>query len=263
MHHALQVVCGWKGKEWNGEGVVGVVLPSFVVIKKAVDKKHKAQSSASNTKAMSLIKQKARSVCPCCACSQAHACHHQWCCCLNKHNPWKGGLERNKRHVFWGQAIKVKSSECGVVLQWLCKFHCTIIINPVVCQSTTDHLSFVFKAMWFHKNNKPSINNAFSVLFLFNTSPTAIAHLPLNLFPVCCAQSPHDLPITQTPTPPRHFTTNVQHCQCCVVLQSITQRIHTTFPNLVSCCLVHTHITKHGSCKHPQMRGFDKWGSTP
>ena len=122
--------------------------------------------------------------------------------------------KKQEARVFWGQTIQVKSSECGVVLKRLCNFHCTIVANPVVCQPTTKHLSFVFKAMCFHKNHKPSTNNAFSVLFLFNTSPTAIAHLPLNLFPVCCAQSSHDFPITQnTHTPPRHLTTNVQRCQ--------------------------------------------------
>ena len=46
------MVCGF-GKEsegWNDKGVVGVVLSSLMVIKKAVDEEHKAQSSASNTK---------------------------------------------------------------------------------------------------------------------------------------------------------------------------------------------------------------------
>ena len=41
---------GWESKEWNGKGVVGVVLPLLMVIKKAVDEKHKSTSSGSNTK---------------------------------------------------------------------------------------------------------------------------------------------------------------------------------------------------------------------
>ena len=41
MHHALQVLFGRKSEEWNGK-VVGVVLPSLMVTKKAVDEKHKA-----------------------------------------------------------------------------------------------------------------------------------------------------------------------------------------------------------------------------
>ena len=68
-----------------------------------------------------------------------------------------------------GQTIQVKSSECGVVLQWLCKLHCTIVTNTVVCQFTVNHLSFMFKAMCFHKRHKPSTNNAFSVVFLFDS----------------------------------------------------------------------------------------------
>ena len=157
-----------------------------------------------------------------------------------------------------GQTIQVKSSECGVVLQRLCKFHCTIVTNPVVCQSTINHLSFMFKAMCFHKSHKPSTNNAFSVVFLNNTSPTALAFSSLIAFPVCCAQPPHDLPIAQAHTPQRHLTTNVQRCQCCVVLQSITQRTHTTFSNLISC--FHTH-TRHKVClvqSHQQVMGIDK-----
>ena len=47
---------GRENEEWNGKGVVGVVLPSMMVIKKAVNEKHKAQSSGSNTRAMPLIK---------------------------------------------------------------------------------------------------------------------------------------------------------------------------------------------------------------
>ena len=52
MHHALQALYGMEGEseEWNEKGVVGVVLPSLMVVKKAADEKHKAQSSDSNTK---------------------------------------------------------------------------------------------------------------------------------------------------------------------------------------------------------------------
>ena len=41
---------GRESEEWNEKGVACVVLPSLMVIKKAVDEKHKAQSSDSNTK---------------------------------------------------------------------------------------------------------------------------------------------------------------------------------------------------------------------
>ena len=33
---------GRESEEWNGKRVVGVVLPSSMVVKKAVDEKHKA-----------------------------------------------------------------------------------------------------------------------------------------------------------------------------------------------------------------------------
>ena len=46
MHHALQVVCGLKGKVMNEQEwkeMVGVMLSSLMV-KKALDEKHKAQA---------------------------------------------------------------------------------------------------------------------------------------------------------------------------------------------------------------------------
>ena len=44
-------------------------VPLLMVLKKAVNEKHKAQ-------AVLLVKQKTQSMCPRRSCSQAHVCHH-------------------------------------------------------------------------------------------------------------------------------------------------------------------------------------------
>ena len=84
--------------EWKG--VVGVVLPSLMVMKKAVNEKHKAviptqgQCHSSNRKHGQCV-------------LVAHALKHTlaiigdvvaWTNTIHE----KGGLERNKRHVFLG-----------------------------------------------------------------------------------------------------------------------------------------------------------------
>ena len=131
----------------NRNGVVGVMLASLMVINKAVDEKHKAQSSDSNTKgnathqtenmvSVSLLRMLSSTRLP----SSVMLLPEQT-------QSMKRRIGKKQEARVLAQTIQVKSSECGVVLQRLCKFHCTIVINPTVCKSTINHLSFVFKAM--------------------------------------------------------------------------------------------------------------------
>ena len=101
--------------EWKG--VVGVVLPSLMVIKKAVDEKHKAQSSDSNTKgnathqtestvSVSLLRMLSSTRLP----SSVMLLPEQT-------QSMKNRIGKKQEARVWKQTIQVKSSECGVVLQ--------------------------------------------------------------------------------------------------------------------------------------------------
>ena len=79
------------------------------------------------------------------------------------------------------------------------------------------------------QSHKPSTNNAFSVLFLFNTSSTTLAPSSPIPFPVCCAQPPHDCQSL------KHAHTKAPHHQC---------------PALSVLCCPSKHHTTHSHHEH-------------
>ena len=101
----------------NRNGVVGVMLASLMVINKAVDEKHKAQSSDSNTKgnathqtenmvSVSLLRMLSSTRLP----SSVMLLPEQT-------QSMKRRIGKKQEARVLGQTIKVKSSECGVALQ--------------------------------------------------------------------------------------------------------------------------------------------------
>ena len=95
-----------------------MMLTSLVTIKKAADEKHKAQTSAPNTKSnathqtestasVSLLRMLSSTRLPSSVMLLPEQTQSM------KKEDWK----ETRGTCFWGQTIQVKSSECGVVLQ--------------------------------------------------------------------------------------------------------------------------------------------------
>ena len=72
-------------------------------------------------------------------------------------------------------------------------------------------LVFCHQSHVFPQIHKPSTNNAFSVVFPFNTSPTSLAHLLPISFPVCFVHNHH---MTCQSLKQAHTATMAPHHQC-------------------------------------------------